>query len=166
MNRRRYMGGDLDDHTIVENYTKVISGWGAVPEKRPVNFDEDTEIYGHLEGSNRKITLGSKTSEFGFTTNTEVVIMGQWGFQGLNHYFFRTLWSKRKVFNWAEPMIFDFTISVKNGFHVWNEDKTIDYTLNDEESKKLIRSFVGNAVLQLAGRGKIDYIKTRKLKEN
>ena len=70
------------------------------------------------------------------------------------------------MFDWKKPVLFDFTISVKNGLHVWNEDKTIDCTINDEESKALIRSFVGNAVLVISGSGKVDYIKTRKLKEN
>ena len=162
------MGGSnpKEETTIVENYTKVLYGWGVKPEQFHIGFDENTEIYGHLEGSNRQITLGSKTSEFGFATSTEVSIMGQWSFQGRNHYCFRTLWKTRRVFDWKKPVLFDFTISVKNGLHVWNEDKTIDCTINDEESKALIRSFVGNAVLVISGSGKVDYIKTRKLKEN
>lgn len=164
MSRRRYIreGTNTADRTIVENYTKD-NWWNK--EQLNIDFQEDTEIYGHLEGSNRRIYLGTPTSVFDLVSNNDVQIMGQWSFSGINHYCFRTLWKTRTVFNFKEPMFFDFTISVKNGLHIWNEDKTIDCTINDEESKTLIRSFVGNAVLHFGGRGKIDYIKSRKLKE-
>ena len=164
MSRRRYIreGANTAERTIVENYTKD-NWWNK--ERLNIDFDEDTEIYGHLEGSNRQVYLGTPTSVFDLVSNNDVRIMGQWSFSGVNHYCFRTLWRTRTVFNFKEPMFFDFTISVKNGLHVWNEDKTIDCTINDEESKTLIRSFVGNGVLHFGGRGKIDYIKSRKLKE-
>lgn len=164
MSRRRYIreGTNTAERTIVENYTKD-NWWNK--ENINIDFQEDTELYGHLEGSNRQVYLGTPTSVFDLVSNNDVRIMGQWSFSGVNHYCFRTLWKTRTVFNFKEPMYFDFTISVKNGLHVWNEDKTIDCTINDEESKTLIRSFVGNAVLHFAGRGKIDYIKSRKLKE-
>ena len=164
MSRRRYIreGTNTAERTIVENYTKD-NWWNK--ERLNIDFQEDTEIYGHLEGSNRQVYLGTPTSVFDLVSNNDVRIMGQWSFSGVNHYCFRTLWKTRTVFNWGTPMYFDFTISVKNGLHVWNEDKTIDCTINDEESKTLIRSFVGNGVLHFGGRGKIDYIKSRKLKE-
>ena len=164
MSRRRYIreGTNTAERTIVENYTKD-NWWNK--ERLNIDFQEDTEIYGHLEGSNRQVYLGTPTSVFDLVSNNDVRIMGQWSFQGVNHYCFRTLWKTRTVFNFKEPMFFDFTISVKNGLHVWNGNKTIDCTINDEESKTLIRSFVGNAVLHFGGKGKIDYIKSRKLKD-
>lgn len=166
MSRRRYSSyKEPDEKTILKNYSKRIWGWGAKPEQYPIKFDNTTEVFGRLEGSDRRVYLGTPTSTFDLVGNDSVNMIGQWSFSGVNHYFVRTFWKTRTVFNWKKPLWFEFTLSAKNGLHVWSDDGSINHIINDEESLTLIRSFIGNTVVAVIGWGKVEYIKSRKLKE-
>ena len=157
------MAGVLDEHTIVEKFDKWLSVWYP-PEIIPFKFDEDTEVYGRVHGNRQEIYLGEPQSKFDFGLDTGPLMVG-----GRDDWFvIRTLRAKHKDYKrlFTDKTIFEFTISVKKGLHTWSDNRAVDAVLDDEESKAFIRSFIGKAAIVLRGQSKIDYIKTRKLKEN
>lgn len=165
MLRRRLMYAEInkDNATLLTNYLPLRKDVKIIP----IDLNDEVEVFGRLDGTLSEVYIGQHTElkDYNLLGNERNLrVMGHWSFSGVNHYAFRTLWKTRKVFRYVPNVIFDFTFSVKNGFHIWSEDGTIDWTINDPESMALYKTFIGNCVLVVhRTTSLVHYIKTRRI---